>query len=311
MTTLFVLFLPILVSVWVQNGTLYRWTDADFVNSHELVKHKAVYLSPWFFTLRSFLYFAIWTFLARGFLARSVAQDATGDVETTLRYEGRSAWGLLVTFLSVSFASIDWAMSLDPEWFSTIFGVIFIFGGVIGIFATLPLSVFFLQSRGLMNGLVNAEHQHDLGKGLFMSVIFWTYTSFSQFLLYWYGDIPEETLWFKHRQEHGWQWIAIALIFLHFIVPFFGLMSKHVKRNRYAFAFWCIWMLAMHWVDLYFIIMPQVAATKLPFDPFLDLACFLGIGGLTIAGFVQTAGDVALVPAGDPRLKECLAFHNV
>ena len=305
-----VLFLPILVAVWLQNGTLYLWTDMDFVNAHHMVEHKRPYLNPLFFTARAILYFGLWYFLARGFLRKSVEQDATGDVGITLRFEGRAAWGILVTFLSVSFAVIDWAMSLDPEWFSTIFGVYFIAGSAVSFFATTWILVYVLQASGVMRGAVTVEHQHDIGKFMFGFIVFWTYIAFSQYLLMWYGDIPEETGWYLRRQQNGWQWVATAMIFVHFIIPFFGVMSRHVKRNRLALLFWCVWMLAAHWLDLYYVVMPQCSATQLPFG-LIDIFCFVGIGGVVTAGLVRTAGADALVPVRDPRLHESLAFHNV
>ena len=310
------LFIPILVCVLSGTGVLYRWTSSVYMHSEELLEHKLPYLNIWRFTGFALVYFGLWYFLANGFYRRSLEQDATGDAGITNRFEGRAAWGLLVTFLTVSFAAIDWLMTLDPTWFSTIFGVYYIMGGVMAFFATMWVIVYILQSQGLLTDAVTVEHQHDLGKGVFFSLIFWTYIAFSQYLLIWYGDIPEETQWYLHRQMGtsewvgGWQWIGVALIFGHFIIPFFGLMSRHVKRNRKALLFWCVWLLVMHWMDMYYLAMPEIAPGKLPFG-LIDIFCFVGIGGLTTAGLLRTAGAHALVPVRDPRLAESLAFHNI
>jgi len=324
--TFAVLFLPILACVWLRSGLVFPWSDPGFVQSHPVVYHKIGYFNvPWnreatfpiFFTLRAVFYFAIWAFLGQSYLQRSVEQDATGEPMISKRFEGRSAWAVLVTFLTVTFASVDWAMSLDPEWFSTMFGVYYIAGCAVSFFAALWVIVYFLQSRGALVDAVTVEHQHDIGKYLFGFIVFWAYITFCQFLLIWYGDLPEETQWYLVRQKGGWQWIGLFLILGHFAIPFFGIMSRHVKRNRKAFLFWCLWMLAAHWIDIYYIVMPEAtypAAQEtwgsLPFGV-IDIATFVGMGGLVVAGAVRTAAGHALVPIRDPRLAESLAFHNI
>jgi hypothetical protein len=325
--TFAVLFLPILVCVWLRNGLVFPWSDPAYAQSNPVVHHKIGYFNvPWdrsatfplFFTVRAILYFTLWGFLGRSFLNRSVEQDATGDPMISKRFEGRSAWAVLVTFLTVTFAAVDWAMSLDPGWFSTMFGVYFIAGCAVSIFAALWVIVYFLQSRGALVDLATVEHQHDIGKYIFGFIIFWGYITFCQFLLIWYGDLPEETQWFLARQHGGWQWIGLFLIVGHFVIPFFGVMSRHTKRKRKALLFWCLWVLMAHWFDMYYIVMPQAsnpAAVEgslgaLPFGV-IDIAMFLGIGGLAVAGAVRTAAGNALVPTRDPRLAESLAFHNI
>ncbi len=126
----------------------------------------------------------------------------------------------------------------------------------------------------------------------------------------WYADLPEETQWYLVRQNGGWQWIGLTLILCHFAIPFFGVMSRHVKRNRKALLFWCVWMLVFHWFDIYYIVMPQAAHGSLPLG-LIDVATAVGIGGIVVAGTVRTAAGHALVPIRDPRLAESLAFHNI
>lgn len=309
------LFLPILACVWYASfaggeGLVFPWTDTAYLAENSVVAMKTAYLNPTFFTIRAVIYFAIWGFLAKSFLNGSVRQDTNGAPEISQRSEVRSAWGVLVTFLTVTFAAIDWAMSLAPMWFSTMFGVYFIAGAAVSMFAMLWVIIYFCQSRDVLVGAVTVEHQHDIGKYLHGFIIFWAYITFCQFLLIWYADIPEETHWFLKRQENGWQWIGILLIVGHFIIPFLGVMSRHVKRNRKALLFWSVWILVMHWFDLYYIVMPEGAPGALPFGA-IDVLAFLGIGGLTIASVVRAASGHALVPKRDPRLVESLAFHNV
>jgi hypothetical protein len=316
--TFAVLFLPILAAVWLRWG-VFPWTDPAYVAGNPVVHHKIGYFNvPWdrsatfplFFTLRAVVYFAIWGFLGGSFFRKSVEQDVTGDPSISKRFEGRSAWAVLVTFLTVTFASIDWGMSLDPTWFSTMFGVYFIAGCAVSFYAALWVIVHFLQSRGALLDAVTVEHQHDIGKLMFGFIVFWTYITFCQFLLIWYGDIPEETGWYYVRQHGGWQWIGVFLILGHFAIPFFGIMSRHVKRNRKGMLFWCVWMLVAHWIDIYYIVMPQAAPNALPFGV-IDVAMAIGLGGVVVAGAVWTAAGHPLVAVRDPRLAESLAFHNV
>lgn len=317
--TFALLFLPILAAVWLRSGLVFPWSDPDYVASHPVVYHKIGYFNvPWdrdvtfplFFTVRAVLYFAIWAFLGRSFLQRSLEQDRTGEPSISKRFEGRSAWAVLVTFITVTFASVDWAMSLSPEWFSTMFGVYYIAGCAVSFFATLWVLVYFLQSRGALVEAVTVEHQHDIGKYLHGFIIFWTYIAFCQFLLIWYADIPEETQWYLLRQNGGWQWIGLLLILCHFAIPFFGVMSRHIKRNRKALLFWSLWMLVFHWFDIYYIVMPEAAPGSLPLGV-IDIATLIGIGGIVVTGLVRTAAGHALVPIRDPRLAESLAFHNL
>jgi hypothetical protein len=318
------MFLPILAIVWSRSGLVYPWTDPDYLAENPAVAAKAGYFNvpfspdstiPLFFTLRAVLYFAIWILLARSFYRASLRQDETGDEMISKRLEGRSAWGTLVAFLSVSFASIDWAMTLDPTWFSTMFGVYYIAGCAVTFFAALWVIVYVLQSRGVLQGAVNVEHQHDIGKYIFGFIVFWSYITFCQFLLYWYGDIPEETRWYLVRISGSWKWVGVFLILGNFAIPLFGTMSRHVKRNRKALLFWSVWMLVAHWIDVQFIVMPEAVAfegenTRWAFG-LIDVLMFLGIGGLTVYGLVRTAAGHALVPVRDPRLHESLVFHNV
>ncbi|MEX2358618.1 MAG: quinol:cytochrome C oxidoreductase, partial [Pirellulaceae bacterium] len=140
--------------------------------------------------------------------------------------------------------------------------------------------------------------------------MFWAYIAFSQYLLIWYGNIPEETEWFLVRQNNGWEYIALVLIFGHFILPFLGLMSRHVRRRKLLLAAWGVWILVMHWIDIYWLVMPQVSPEGLTFG-LIDLCCLLGIGGFYISNLIWIAADRPLVPVQDPWLSESLAFKQV
>lgn len=212
--------------------------------------------------------------------------------------------------VTVTFASFDWLMSLDPHWFSAVYGVYFFAGCVVGFLSLLILALVGLRGRGLLADVVTTEHFHDLGKLLFGFVFFWAYIAFSQYLLIWYGNIPEETTWYLVRQSSMWRWMSLALLFGHFIIPFFVLMPRRVKRHRVALACWAGLMLVMHGIDLYWLIMPQLSADRLPFSV-LDLLCLAGFGLVYWEAAERLAASSALIPVGDPRLSESLSFHNV
>jgi hypothetical protein len=224
--------------------------------------------------------------------------------------EAFSAPAIVLFAVTVTFASFDLLMSLDPHWFSTIYGVYYFSGAVVGGLAAIILLAMVLQSRGLLASSITADHYHELGKLLFGFVIFWGYIAFSQYMLIWYANIPEETLWYEARQTGPWIGVSLVLLFGHLLIPFFALMPRGVKRNRVALAGWAVWLLVMHWLDMYYLVMPQLTHNQLPFG-LIDVGCLIGLGALYLAGTLWLAGDRSLVPLKDPRLKEALAYHNV
>jgi hypothetical protein len=309
MSCLVLLFVPIAALVLLGSHGLYAWNDPSRVAGDPLLRGKAAYLNPGFFGVRSVIYLAVWWLLARFYWQRSVEQDRTGDPSLTLRMERLSPIALLLYAVTITFAAFDWLMSLSPLWYSTIFGVYFYSGAVVGFFAAIILMALALQGCGRLKNAVTIEHYHDLGKLLFAFVVFWGYIAFSQYLLVWYANLPEETQWYRARQSGPWVWVSLGLLFGNLLIPFFGLLSRHVKRRRWALAFWAVWLLVMHWIDLYWIIMPGLSPRVLPLGP-IDGCLFLGLGGVYLAGLVHVAGQHALVPLADPRLGESLAFEN-
>ena len=306
-----VLFLPILIPVvlgW--NSSVYSWVNIDNItHARDLVEHKAGYLNSGFFTVRSILYFVIWGLLARFYLKNSVNQDSSRDPNTTLKLQSFSAPGMLLFALTVVFASFDWEMSLDPLWFSTMFPVYFFAGGVLGSLCVLTITSVSLQKSGRLTEDITTEHYHDLGKLTFGFVFFWAYIAFSQYLLIWYANIPEETSWFLYRQEGDWQMASIVLIAGHLIVPFFAIMPRTLRRNKTYMAFASIFILVMCWFDHFWLVMPQFRQ-EFGVIP-ADVLCLVGLGGLFVASFAWIAGDKSLIPEGDPRLYESLSYHNV
>jgi hypothetical protein len=324
------LFLPIVVGF----GDLFHWSHAEEVARDPILQGKSGYLNPVFFFVRVALYFAIWIGLAFWFRRTSIAQDESGDPALSLRMARVAAPGLLLFALSITFAAFDWIMSLDPHWFSTIFGVTYFAGGFMAFLAYVTLLTMWLNRRGYLRDAVNTEHFHDLGKLMFAFMVFWTYVNYSQYMLIWYANLPEETAWYQHRRENGWGAIGTLLIFGHFLVPFAFLMSRHIKRRTATLATGAAFLLVMHWIDMHYLILPNMAhatetapmvdASRGVWGPFAsDLGHWAGhhlhwtdftalasvillVTGLVLVNVRKSN----LVPVRDPRLPESLAFLN-
>ncbi len=280
----------------------------------ELTLKKRPWLNGPFFLARWAAYLVIWAVCGWFLLARSTEQDASGDPRLTLRLQYPSGAMTLLFGLTVTFAAFDLLMSLDAHWFSTIFGVYYFAGSVVGFLAVLILGLMLLQRLGLLRASVTVEHYHDLGKLLFAFVFFWGYIAFSQYMLIWYGNLPEETAWFARRgastaEPNAWSAVALVLLLGHFVLPFAGLLSRHAKRSRAMLGGWAAWLLAMHWLDLYWLVMPEAPAAAWP-PALAEIGCSAGLIGLFIAGLLRLASGRSLLAARDPRLPESLAFHN-
>jgi hypothetical protein len=311
-----VLFVPILIPVLFGMGDVYEWTNHETAPAghRELLEHKAPYLNTGFFLGRCAFYFVVWILLARFFYRTSVAQDASGDVALTEKMQWWSAPGMLLYAITVTFFSVDVLMSINPLWFSTIWGVYFFSGAVVGFFSLLALLILTVQGRGLLRRAINVEHFHDVGKLAFAFVVFWAYIAFSQYMLIWYGNIPEETGWYLARQSSSW-WVGVSLLLLfgHFVAPFLAMISRWTKRRRAPLALAGIWLLLMHWLDLYYIVVPRdpkLAEGLAPLNV-ADVALLFGLGGLFVFALFRQMGKASLLAEKDPWLPEALAFENV
>jgi hypothetical protein len=288
---------------------LYHWSHADAVAHDPILDAKSGYLNPTFFVIRLVIYFAVWIALAAFFRYTSVAQDASGDPALTRRMEKLSAPGLVLFALSLNFAAFDLLMSLDPHWFSTIFGVYYFAASVVCFCAVLPKLLAWLQSRGILTHAVTVEHYHDIGKLLFAFVVFWAYIAFSQYMLIWYGNIPEETGWFAKRQAGDCAWVSLTLLFGHFVVPFLVLISRFVKRRPVLLAVTGAYMVVMCWVDMYWLVVPEFSPGVARFGV-LDVLCWLGLVGVYSLVLGVNLSRASLVPDRDPRLAESLGFES-
>lgn len=305
-----VLFSPVLLLVLGGSDALFLWNNPETAAADPLIKGKMIYLNSTWFFVRAFAYFAFWILCSRFYLKVSTDQDQSGDPALTLKMERWSALSIILFALTLSFAAIDWIMSLDPHWFSTIIGVYYFANSVVAFFASLAIFIYYLNSKGILAKSINAEHRHDVGKLLYGFNCFWAYIAFSQYLLYWYANIPEETIWFARRQENGWEIVSMILIIGHFVIPFLGLMSRTVKRNSKQLFLWSIYLLAMCWIDLYWLIIPEVSPTS-PALSLIDIGCFVGMVGFFVFGVFKVSGTQYLVAKQDPRMPESLAFHNI
>jgi len=303
------LFVPLALGL----TSLYEWTHA--ANPGDTVlKHKQAYLNIPFFLGRAAIYFAIWLGLAYFLNKWSREQDRTADRSFSKRMQKISGPGLALFILTVTFASVDWVMSLDPHWFSTIFGLLFVAAWGVSCFSFVIAVMALLVNRKPMAGVVAPVHFHDLGKLLLALVMLWAYFNFSQYLIIWSGNIPEETRWFIYRTTGGWGWLAIAVIIFHFGLPFLLLLSRDLKRNASRLAIVAGVVLLMRLVDLFWLIAPrpigETPATS--YSQFhiswMDFAAPIGMGGLWLWFFIWQLKKRPLLPFNDPQLEETIEF---
>lgn len=297
-----ILFIPIVTGL----KHIYPWTDPEKMKTAALMTKSEHYLNPAFFTGRAMIYFAIWLGLAYLLNRWSREQDRTAERRFTRRMKMLSGPGLVLFVLTTTFASIDWVMSLDPEWYSTMFGFLFVASWALSAMAFVIATMSLLANRAPMAGIVKASHFHDLGKLLLALVMLWAYFAFSQYLIIWSGNLPEETTWYIRRTRGGWGWIAIAVIVLHFALPFLLLLSRDLKRNARKLAMLAAFLLFMRLVDLFWLIEPEFNRSHFHLS-WMDVVAPLGIGGIWMAVFSRQLQQRPLVPLNDPQLESVLA----
>jgi len=303
---LFLLFIPILFGL----HDLYEWSHADAVAADALLQKKAGFLNPTFFTIRTVFYFVVWAGLAHLLYKTSISQDGGNRPEHIRKMRAISAPGMIIFAITTTFAGWDWLMSLEPHWYSTIFGVYFFSGGLWAILAAIVLAVGALQRRGALKSEITVEHYHDLGKLMFGFTIFWTYIGFSQYFLQWYANIPEETVWYLQRWEGSWKAVSMVILFGHFVLPFVVLLFRGVKRSPRLLSGIAVYFLVMHWVDQYWMAFPTLNRDGAHFS-WMDIAAVVGIGGIFVWAFWSKLVSRPVVPIGDPRLEESIHFKNM
>jgi hypothetical protein len=301
------LFLPL---VGLKDHLYGSWMDHARAEADHLIHAKTGYLNFTFWIVRAVVYFGVWTFLAFRLGGLSLQQDKSKDPQLTNKMVATSAVGIPLFALSLTFAGIDWVMSLEPKWYSTMFGVYIFAGAVVSMFATMNLIFSRADSAGLLKNTVTVEHFHDLGKFMFAFTFFWGYIAFSQYMLYWYANIPEETEFYLHRGQHGWELPSWILVVGHFAAPFLLMLSRHAKRTfpavRQSVA---AWILVVHFIDIYWLVMPNVDH-HFHFNPLQDIGALLFIAGVLFAVIFRRLLSAPIIPAGDPRLARSLRFEN-
>jgi hypothetical protein len=294
------MFLPIAIGI----PNLYPWSHAKIVAADEMLQHKQVYLNVPFFLTRAAVYFAGWILLSWLFNRWSAREDREGP-----RVRGKmgalAGPGLIFWGFSVTFMAVDWVLSLDPHWFSTIFGMLFMAGQGLSSMAFLIALLVLLSHRRPMSEILTPRHLHDLGKFLLALVMVWAYFSFSQFLIIWAGNLPEEIPWYMERLRGGWQYVAVALVIGHFALPFALLLSRDLKRNFKLLAAIAICVLFMRMVDLYWLVAPNFRKESFGVS-WMDFAAPIGMGGIWLAYFLIQLSKRALMPINDPHLIEAL-----
>jgi hypothetical protein len=295
------LFLPIAFGV----HELYLWANPEAVAKDAILQHKAAYLNVPFFIIRAAIYFVIWSALAYLLSKWSLEQEQRGETGQALRMQRLSGLGLVLYALTILFMSVDWIMSLDPHWFSTIYGILFMGGQGLSAFAFAIAVAVLLSRTEPMSRVIAPAHLHDLGKLMLAFVMLWAYFSFSQFLIIWSANLPEEIPWYLRRWGGGWQWVGLLLIFGHFVLPFVLLLSSDIKKSGRTLIGVALTIILMRIVDLFWNIGPlhheeSFGAT------WLDAVAPVALGGIWLAIFLWQLRTRPLLPLGEPYLAEAL-----
>ena len=300
------LFLPIALGV----GSVYPWaqplaTDAPEALKHALA-HKAPFLNVPFFLVRAVFYFAVWNLMSYFLNKWSLEQDRTGHRPLTTKLQSLSGPGLVLYGLTVTFASSDWMMSLEPQWFSTMYGILIMGGQGLSAMAFIIAVVVVLSQYKPLSEVIKPRHLHDLGKLMLAFLMLWAYFGFSQFLIIWSGNLPEEIPWYVRRLQSSWKWLGLALVVLQFALPFVLLLSRDLKRNARRLVIVATVVIVMRLVDLIWLTGPDFYQGAFRIH-WMDVLMPIGLGGLWLAYFAYQLKARPLLPIGDPFLGEALA----
>jgi hypothetical protein len=285
---------------------LYIWMDPAVVAADHVLRIKSAYLNFGFFAVRAVVFFGGWLIFNRLILGHSTKQDKDGDENHTLRNSAVSIGFLVFFALSYSLFSVDAVMSLQPHWYSTIFGVYCFAGAFQSSIAFTVLITVYIMNKGLVRGLVNENHLHDLGKFMLAFTVFWAYIAFSQFMLIWYANLPEETIFFLNRASGGWMTISLALIVFKFAVPFLLMLPKWAKRTPAHMVFVAILILFMQYIDVYWMVYPNMDTNQVLFS-WPEIGVFMGFLGLFLMSVSRFLERNNLVPIRDPHIQESIA----
>jgi hypothetical protein len=308
------LFIPVVVGMkhlyaWVDPATSYPASTPHLKETLELLAHKRPWLNSSFFIGRGVFYILLASFVAYRLFGWSKQQDATGDVQLSQRQRNLGTGMIPFVGLAMTFAAFDWMMSLSPTWFSTVYGVYYFGGSIVSVLSLLAIVTYQSRSKDSFGPLITSEHTHNIGKLMLAFTCFWTYIAFSQLLLIWIAGLPEETPFYMTRFQPGWAWVGAFMIVGNFFVPFGALLSRSLKRDPRKLIVVAIWILLVHYVDIYWLIMPTLDPTSATLH-WTDLTAFFGMGLLAVAFGVSRLRGQYAVPIKDPYLGDSLRYRQ-
>lgn len=295
------LFIPIILG----SHSLYPWTHEEELAKYPVVRGKTPYLNITFFSIRAVVYFGVWITLAYFLNKWSLEQDRSGDKWFTKAMRVMSGPGMVFLIFSVTFAAIDWYMSLEPEWASTIYGFIYVAAWALSALAFVIAVMAWLSREPPMNRIVAPLHFHDHGKLLLALVMLWAYFAFSQYLIIWSGNLPEEITWYLKRTRGAWGVIILFVIALHFALPFLFLLSRTLKRDPHKLVLVALLILVMRVIDLLWMLKPAFTGGSFSLS-WMDIISPIAFGGLWLAFFFWQLGKRSLVPINDPQFESVL-----
>ncbi len=301
---LIILVIPLLLNI----KNIFPWADGSLAGDKSM-QSKSPYLNTTFFIIRSVICIGLWSLFNFMMSRNSIKQDETGDQSLTKKNIILSAIFIPVFAITLTMSAVDWVMSLSPLWYSTIYGIYFFAGSVLAALSAVTITVILLREKGYMHPRMNDEHYFSLGALLFAFINFWAYIAFSQFMLIWYANLPEETNWFIARYQGGWMFVSFLLIIVHFVVPYATLLSQPAKMDPKKLKFISIWILGAHLIDLVWLIMPNLKNGSYSiFSVVLQFSFTVAIVGLLILIIYYKSKKINLVPIKDPKLEKGLNF---
>ena len=303
MPVLALLFLPVAIGV----TRIYPWAQPGVMAADPVLRMKEPYLNVPFFLVRAVFFFGVWSLLAHLLSRWSAELDQTGSLRVARRLRGASGPGLMLLGLTITFSAVDWAMSLDPHWYSTIYGIIFMVGQALSAMALVIVLLVGFRDESPFTPVVRPPVVHDLGKLLFAFVMLWAYVNLSQFLIIWAGNLPEEIPWYIRRLHGGWRWLAFVILIFHFVLPFLLLLSRDLKRNAPTLARVAGVLFVLRLVDLYWLVAPDLHKGGGLALSWMDVTAPVGVGGIWLYWFARELKVRPLLPQHEPDLEEFLA----
>jgi len=303
------IFLLLFIPIFFGMKELYIWADPEIMAADAILKHKEPYLNVTGYWLRVVIFFGLWSIFIFTINNWSKKQDETGDPAISDNLRKLAGPSLLLYFLTVTFASFDWGMSLDPHWFSTIYGFVFAMGQAVTTMAFAAIILNQIVSLEPLAGFVKKQHFHDIGNLLLAFISLWAYVNLSQFLIIWSGNLPEEIPWYIHRMNHGWGQLGLFVVIFHFVAPFALLLLRRNKRSSVILAKIAMLVMVVRFLDMFWLIAPNFFPNGLHVH-WLDFTAPIAIGGIWLTLFSDQLQRRALLPIKDPRLQSAREVHH-